>query len=208
MANLIDVHIIHLPNENKEWWAECEASLVGHPINIFHVDGTVGDIFVGREAGYRQGTAPYVSFVDPDDIVMPGAFQACLDAIQSGDYSGVYTMSEVIQEGQPIKPFHEFREWTLQNSIYNLTEIHQICVKHRDMVIDVFDNHREDFDEFRLASVEFVVNAHLMTKKPFKAIDMVGYRWRNHNAGCHHAARMNQKNQYDTLNRIYRKAIP
>jgi hypothetical protein len=60
----------------------CQKSLQNEPINLHLVDGVPGHVGRTRANGFRIGEAPYVSCVDPVDLVMPGAFQACIDALE------------------------------------------------------------------------------------------------------------------------------
>ena len=82
--------------ENREWLKQCRDSLEGHPINLFVEPGIEGDLNRARMDAINKGAAEFVSFVDPDDIVMPGAFQACLDVI--GGHGGAYTQELLIRE--------------------------------------------------------------------------------------------------------------
>jgi glycosyltransferase involved in cell wall biosynthesis len=80
-VNKIDVHILTVPGRDQ-WLQECLASLGGQPVNVYTVPGVVGHVGRGRERGYRQGDSEWVSFVDDDDLVLPGAFDAMLAAIR------------------------------------------------------------------------------------------------------------------------------
>lgn len=70
----IDVHILTMPDSNREWLSRCIKSLDGEPVNLHILPGVKGDIAAGRMAGFAMGSAPYVSWVDHDDAVMPGIF--------------------------------------------------------------------------------------------------------------------------------------
>lgn len=75
----IDLHII-VYDEPKWQVDRCLASLEGQPVNIHIVKGVKErPPKKGRMAGYRLGSAPYQTFVDPDDVVRPGAFAALLE---------------------------------------------------------------------------------------------------------------------------------
>ncbi len=93
---MIDVHVLLRGGENHLWLMECLNSLQGHPINLFVEPGIEGDLNKARIDAIGKGSAEFVSFADPDDIVMPGAFQACLDAV--GDHGGAYTRELLIRE--------------------------------------------------------------------------------------------------------------
>lgn len=186
MKNLIDVHILHLPNEDKKWAELCNKSLENHPINIFHCDGIQDNITKARYQAFQKGSAPYVSFVDPDDIVMPGAFQKCLDVIeQYPEVCGVYTLSELIdKDGKVLKIIHPFREWSLEVMEKGKpTEIHQLVVMRREDVMNIYETR---YDELPIIRFEMIRLYEFLGKiKPWKAIDFIGYQWRQHR-NCTH----------------------
>jgi len=81
IVETIDVHVLLLPDTNQEWWQQCQDSLRNEPINLHVVDGVTGHVGQGRAKGFALGTAPYVCRVDPDDLVLPGGFSACIEAL-------------------------------------------------------------------------------------------------------------------------------
>lgn len=102
----IDVHVLLLPATDRILWQECLESLQDEPINIHIAEGIPGHIGKARYGGFTQGTSPYVSCVDPDDLVIPGAFAACLEALEAHpEACGVYTDELIIDHaGKIIKP--------------------------------------------------------------------------------------------------------
>lgn len=79
MTHPVDLHIIHF-NEPKWMLDRCLASLDGQPANIHIIKGTEEfPPFLGRAKGYAAGTAPYATYVDPDDEVLPGAIEKLLE---------------------------------------------------------------------------------------------------------------------------------
>lgn len=80
---MIDVHTILLGDENPEWLAQMVQSLAGEPVSLHIVRGEFGHIGRGRAEGFSRGSNPYVAYVDPDDWVLPGAFSACLAALEA-----------------------------------------------------------------------------------------------------------------------------
>lgn len=86
----VDVHIVIGPNE--PWLTECVQSLMHEDVHIWFVPKVDGNTAAAREAGFRKGTAEYVSFVDPDDLIMPGIFAKCVHALDNHPHwVGVYT---------------------------------------------------------------------------------------------------------------------
>jgi len=70
------------------WLSECIASIADaidqspFPVELHIVNGTKGHIGKGRAEGYAQGCHPYVTFVDDDDFLLPGAFAQMAEAIK------------------------------------------------------------------------------------------------------------------------------
>lgn len=93
----VDVHVLHF-GEPDRYLDECLASLATEPVNVWIVRGGFpGNIGAARAFAFRLGHAPYVSFVDADDAVLPGAVAACtalLDADRA--LAGIYTDYEAI----------------------------------------------------------------------------------------------------------------
>lgn len=48
----IDVHILTMPDSNREWLSRCIKSLDGEPVNLHILPGVKGDIAAGRMAGF------------------------------------------------------------------------------------------------------------------------------------------------------------
>lgn len=181
--SLIDVHIAHLPGENKEWWEQCQRSLVDEPINIHNIDGVVKNIKQTRYNGFLQGTSPYVSFVDPDDYVLPGAFAKCLEVIQHTprDVCAAYTTSKYLYENRLVDG-KTYVPWS-KPVMCDPRRIHQLIVYKRKQLLEIFAQHYNDIDCFILP--EFTLHAYLATKYNFVAINYPGYVWRIHSQGAH-----------------------
>ena len=87
---MLDVHVLTMPDTPAAWVAERRASLcdavasAGYPVTIREIRGAAGHIGEGRERGYALGSAPYVTYVDDDDFVLPRAFAALLPPMLSG----------------------------------------------------------------------------------------------------------------------------
>lgn len=185
--NLIDVHIARRPNENPEWWKQCQDSLQQQPINVHMVDAVEGDVRAARYNGFSQGTAPYVSFVDPDDYVLPDTFTKCLETIQNSpdNVCGVYTMSNRLKvKNNRIKLLLRYRPWTISSMKWAST-VHQIVVYKRKLLTDVFMENYDSIHPFILP--EYKLHCFLSVKYDWIAINHVGYVWRDHSSGIHNA---------------------
>lgn len=92
---MIDVHILTLPSDRQDWFEICIASLKEQPITLHVLSGTKGHIGKGRYHGFSFGQQPYVSFVDPDDLVTRNGFKDCLELLNKQPMlDGAYTAED------------------------------------------------------------------------------------------------------------------
>lgn len=171
----VDVHIITLPSTDKGMWRFCEESLFKEPINIHMVDGVIGNIAEGRVKGFSQGSSPYVSFVDPDDMIIPGAFEACIKTLEKHHEAvGVYT-DELIMDAHGITrcpgQYSRF-SWSpvmMKHPIY----VHHLLVMRRSIVEKYFDA------MLRHPKIpEYVLRGMMIEHGPWVHVDRYGYKWR------------------------------
>lgn len=107
---MLDVHILIHPETRKDWVSQCLDSVYAaadragypaavHPIRIVdECPQALGHIGRGRAYGYGLGEHPYVTCVDDDDYVLPGAFAQMHDALAAGA-SAVCTPEQRLQNG-------------------------------------------------------------------------------------------------------------
>lgn len=122
----LDVHVLTLPQTPAEWVEERRSSLkvavenAGFEVTIHEVPGIWGQLGKARYAGYSHGTAPFVSYVDDDDMVRPDAFKVLLDPLQRGR-DAVFTYSTVLGQDKVSR---------------KLEAPHHLCVYRRELVYD------------------------------------------------------------------------
>jgi len=99
--NLVDTHVlVHHSLRHPGWLEQCLASMAGEPTNVELVYSDETSVGALRAAAFARGSAPFLSFIDDDDWVAPGAFQACLDAINDDSIVGAYTQwTDVFADG-------------------------------------------------------------------------------------------------------------
>lgn len=104
---MIDVHVLTHSATRDDWLAECLASMQGQPCTVHVVPGIEGNIAAGRQIGFALGNHPFVTFVDSDDYVLPGAMQMALDSLADG-VQAVVTDELVTVGGEVVgvKPWH------------------------------------------------------------------------------------------------------
>lgn len=181
----IDVHVLHLPEENQQWRKLCDHSLIGHPINVHHLPGIQGNLRLARYQGFSAGTSEFVSFVDPDDIVEPFTYAICLKYLRDNPHCcGVYTTCSTMDEhGNLIaKELHSRDPWSHENMRSHISLVHQITVMRREYVQKVLDEH---FEHIPIDTLEMYYIYCALTKYgPWVNVPHIGYKWRWHRGGA------------------------
>ena len=80
---MVDVHILILPDTNKDWLFQCLMSLKDEPAVLHLCPGLPGDTSAARTEAFKRGNLPYVAFVDPDDLVVPGVIGKLVSLLES-----------------------------------------------------------------------------------------------------------------------------
>jgi Glycosyl transferase family 2 len=171
---MIDVHIVVKPCER--WIRQCLDSLKNEPVNIFFVPHVEGDTARARMEGFGKGCSDFVSFVDPDDVVVPGIFERCMKAM-TRECSGVYTDEILIgkdgaylMDGWSIneEPFYSLgcRRSLMQG-------VHHLLVLKRSAV--------EQCLPLKTKRAPEAILIHDLKKiGPLVHLPIVGYKWRIH----------------------------
>lgn len=129
----IDAHVLlHHSYDRPEWLGQCLASLSSEPVNVYLVTSPSTNVGALRAAAFELGQAPYLSFVDDDDWVAPGAFQACVDALDEDDtLVGAYTdWTAVLPDGREVRQY--LPEWSPLTGLVNYANILHTKVFRRE----------------------------------------------------------------------------
>lgn len=171
----VDVHIV--VGTKEQWLDKCLESLKNEPVTTWLVSRIEGDIAKARENGFSKGNSEYVSFVDPDDVVIAGAFSKCIKALDADTaLAGVYTDDMLIDEqGNFIshgfavdeRPFREI------GFPSELMKIHHLRVFRRKFVEKCLPLKTKMVPE-PILNVE-IQNHGMLLHLPF-----TGYQWRMH----------------------------
>jgi hypothetical protein len=159
--NLVDVHILTMPGMNQDWFEQAMESLRNEPVNVFVVPGYAGDLSRGRVDGYAQGTAPFVSHVDADDYVLPGAFDVCLQQLNLAE--AVVTRQKILYE-----------DGAFSSKTRGGDKLFVFERRKLEHCKDLFARYTNTID-----------HALIRAMKP-KQIQNILYVWRNHSKGLHH----------------------
>lgn len=174
--------MLHLPSTDQSMWKECNQSLIEEPINLHILDGVKGHVGKARHNGFTLGSAPYVSCVDPDDIVLPGAFEACIKVLEKNPHAcGAYTDEIIIDKnGEEINPgFWSGIPW---NPLLQLEPryLHHVYVMRREFVEKCY------LELIRWPNMsEYILKCFLTKYGPWIHVNRFGYKWRLLKESCH-----------------------
>jgi hypothetical protein len=177
----IDVHILTRPTSSKEWLAECIDSLKDEPVNLYVTQGVEGSIGQGRYHAFKLGNAPFVSFVDDDDLVVPGIYSEITNHLRADRV--VFTDEILIdKDGNFLK--HGWsshpEEWTELFPLITMVNgvkprYHHLVTLPRDQVI-------QNLDSLLLDTIYCEPNLvyRLAGSCEFMHLKSVGYKYRIH----------------------------
>ena len=158
---MIDVHVLTHEGTRSDWLDMCLDSLRDQPVNVFVVDNHGRSVGEGRARGYVLGNSPFVAYVDSDDYVLPGCFDACLAGLQL--HKAVVTMERVEYEDGRVFPFPK--------------PGHSVAVYRRKDVLPYIATMRTS---------PHTTDRHMRELLKPTQLDVLGYVWRVHGAGDHH----------------------
>ena len=163
LAHNVDVHILtmrnHPPYGRRENLPYILDVLSREPVNVHLVDvDEVGCETNMRIKALKMGTSEWVGWVDPDDELIPGAYQMLLDYKESHPF---------VWSNELVNTFNSDGK-LVSTVIYK--EPHHMMIVHRDVL---------DFEALNKTKFSTVLALH-----PLKAIGMhvneIGYVWNRH----------------------------
>lgn len=184
----IDVHIIRPVTWNticeQHWFDECMDSLTSEPVNVYITTPVVGDIRAARYTGYSMGQARYVSFVDPDDKIVPGTYEKLLHLVNAPGICGAYSNYQILTPNGEVTRHAMNNQWSIDRMINDPRLIHQVVLTPRKITMNVYE---QFYTDIHPAGYELFCVAVLLAKYGNWAnCNDVGYTWRIHDAGHHH----------------------
>lgn len=134
---MIDCHILTRPTDNKAWLEACLESLKNEPVNLFIESGIEGNTALARKNAFFKGNAEFVTHIDPDDAVVPGVLQRCLDTIKQEDVGAYSLTARMNSSGRTeMKLLAPHTEWTVKLQAEALPRLFQTASVVRRSVIE------------------------------------------------------------------------
>lgn len=177
----IDVHIIEHPlHDRSEARAALLEQLAAEPVNVHIVKGHPRHIGRGRHDGFRQGSAPWCSYVDDDDMIEPGIYRKMLDLVERDNrLSGVCTRECIVHPDgtHQIKEF--MRTYYDKRDLYS---IHHLPLFRRDAI----EHHLPKLLDLPDGSEHSLWAYVLLDGGIVQHLPEVGYYWKQHEGNSPH----------------------
>ncbi|MDD5084215.1 MAG: hypothetical protein PHT88_04810 [Candidatus Moranbacteria bacterium] len=171
---MIDCHVLTLPDSPKDWLAQCLDSICHPQVTVHRVDGVIGHVGAGRKMGLAQGTAPYVTWIDPDDWAEPGAFDRILAELRP---DGLCT-AETVRLPDGRSELRQAPELTIH--AHNFFMAHHFIVLRRELVTPWLDG----LLAWR-SHAEFWLMKQITRATPLHYLKEPLYNWRIHPGQWH-----------------------
>lgn len=183
---MIDVHVCTRDGDRADWLQAALASLQGQPVTVHTFDGTGRSTATNRRHGYGLGQAPYVACLDPDDLALPGGFQAITEALQASPGRGLYfTREEWIDANGRVLGWGDshLTPPTLDRIITIPSCSHHLAVMPRELVHRALEALDPEFDH--PATVCWWIRAWCAVAAGFHHLPVTGARWRRYPEQSH-----------------------
>jgi hypothetical protein len=169
----IDVHVVFTDQYDKQ--ADLDAllgQLADEPVTPHVVAGSTNTLWRSRIEGYSSGSAPFVTYCDPDDSIAAGAFRKLSAAIEAFPGERYFGCNEV-QDFPDREAYAAFRSSPLV-----LNRLHHLQCIHRD----VMNPDTLGGDGSVVAGQDFISYVDAIERLgSFIYLDLPLYRWKRHN---------------------------
>lgn len=142
---MIDLHILnHAAATRPDWWQACLASAQAAEatglVTLHLMEGTGESIGANRAAAFRLGRQPFVAYLDNDDLLLPEALPALLQALtERPEVCGVYSDRMQIDAHGKVLFTMRRSPWTPDGQLRQQDFPHMLAVYRREAVIPYLD---------------------------------------------------------------------
>ena len=178
---MIDVHCLAHTDSATRYEEELITQMRNEKHINFHVLKNGRNIGLGRVCGFLAGDAPYVSYVDYDDLIEPGIFTKICEVMETG-VPWCFTDEVLVdEEGKYIKP-----GWSSNPGLYPQSLLDYVRVRPGVHVHHILTFRRELLTPkvcFIMKQLYELPEEYLRTELAqydFVHIEEVGYYWRQH----------------------------
>lgn len=186
----IDCHVLHMPADNPAWADELRADLAAEPVHQHWLPGIAGAFGAARAAGYRLGSAEFVSFADPDDRIITGTYDTLLAALQAHPFAPFAWAGEQLVDAS-LAPLGEPDVWPegycTRRHVHQVRHVHGVVLYRRALVERALP-----LLERAGSGADWLLGLHLAQPHLSRPDDwrpvhvpIVGRLWRQHAGGQH-----------------------
>lgn len=172
VLNPVDLFILRSDDWPADLFARALASTEGQPVNVHVVPYRGGQNGRDRAHGYRQGSAPYVAFLDADDELIPGGLAALLAALESDpSLCGAYGIEERMHPDGRVT-CHRDQQWSPVAQLTRAGALHNATLKRRAAVLPYLD----ESSGYGMRS-DRLLRGLMVQYGPWRAVPVPVYRW-------------------------------
>lgn len=177
----IDVHVMAHPKDKSKLRVNARAAVLeqlqDEPVNVYTFEGKYKMIGWGRAKGFRLGDSPLVSYVDDDDVIVPGIYAKILQAFKDEQRIDGLCTREIQDQEHYLngRMGHAAHRWKYYDKRHFM-RMHHITAYRRASILPFL----EDIEDIPTTS-EHTLVAHLMLNDArIKHLPKVGYHWCEH----------------------------
>lgn len=180
----IDAHIL-LGDEPLEWRLDCLADIDDLPVRLHTCSAIDMDVAKARKTGWSQGSAPYLTWFDPDDRYPPCAADFLREADimmdTHHDLACVYSCEQRVDSDLKFMGDPDRRPHSFERAIIRPSGVHGLVVVRRELVQKYADRitDGDPTPEFRLIQ-SIALNGWKFVRLPYLA-----RLWRQHKNQAH-----------------------
>jgi hypothetical protein len=184
---MIDLHILnHAAATRPDWWQACLASAQAAEatglVTLHLMEGTGESIGANRAAAFRLGRHPFVAYLDNDDLLLPEALPALLQALtERPEVCGVYSDRMQIDANGKVLFTMRRSHWTPDYSLRQQDYPHMLAVYRRAAVLP----HLDTIASFSVYS-DFVLAGLATQSGPWLHVPVVAYQRRENDYYVNH----------------------
>lgn len=172
----IDVHIINQEGSNKSLLDRAIKSIDSTANIVLVNDDKHCDMMANRIKGYTSGSNEWVSFVDYDDMIVPGAFQKLYDFAMAEKADAVYGNSYIINADTNVIERTFYQKHMPKISLFDgYTLVHQLSLVKRSVVEQALPF--AVLSTFHPSVFDFMLTVSIATFTDWKFLDSITYKW-------------------------------
>lgn len=175
----VELQIIYYPENGKEsWFEEAKESTKGHPVDLKIYRGNCFGPLHLRQEFISKCKTPYLSWMDDDDVLLPGTVQRCLDFLEKEENKkccGVFTSAIRIDDesGEIILPNNSERIFSRDSHLQREFRPHHFMLFRKESAINCLEIPPK-FHSAKQMDL-FLITAYASLFGSWKFLDFPGY---------------------------------